>query len=614
MSIEPHPDERVGKSKQQPRNELSLVARSIAALSSRTATAFRLSGATVAAVISACVLLLLLTGASPQAQFGWDTSAALDAVWRVHNGERPHVDFFSPHGSLHLALLAVTMAVIGPTANVLAYMPAWLMMPTALGAWYLARRRMPAAPAALFVTVVALLAAGTFWMSGGTRAQSYAMQYNRLGWVLLLMAALYWFLEPDPDRRDRGDALDDLLGGTLLGLLAFHKLNYAIVGCTMALIGYVISGRKRGRIRGVLAGFLVTTLPLLLFVEFRVDRVLADASQLLATAGGEVSTMSKVLMLVRADLVPMTVLLMALALSMTRRSWREEHLEMLRMLVVTGALVVGGIVACLGNMQFGSVPTFALAAFLLAERTRRRFGHDGRTGLLVLIAVLMALPFPLRDGVSIVYSAMLASRVGTPSSSAARIDTRSMSPLAYPLARGESERGTVDSIIANASDEFMTSFQYAAWVNDGLQLIQPHLRGSDRVMTIDIVNPFPFALLLPQPRRNVFFWNSTLWNAEHRPPADSILGSSDLVMLPKRAIAVPTQRQFLAKAFCPLVDRDFSPLAESRLWLLMRRRSEAVSSDGWARASSCRSLLETSYSSSVTSGSAAAFRPTNRSP
>jgi hypothetical protein len=560
-------------------------------LSLNTAKDYRMAGTVVAVVVISCSLALLISGASPQAQFAWDTSAALDVTWRVYNGDRPHVDFFSPHGALHLALLAATMAVAGRTADVLAHMPALLMIPVASIAWYLARRRLPAIPAAFFSILTALLLAGTFWLSGGTRGLTYAMQYNRVGWVGLLLVALYWLLERDPTRTKEREFLDDALGGAVLGLMAFGKLNYLVVCFTMALVGFGLYRHRARRLPGQLIGLVIALVPMLLFVEFRADRVVADAWQLLSTASGQVSTMARVVGILRSDLFAAVMVASGLFLTLGRSINSGDQRRAIQLVLVTGAIVVGGVVACLGNMQVGSVPTFALAALIIAEMSRRRYGPDGTTVGLSALAILLTIPFALRDGASVAYTAALNAVDETGSLPSARIQTESMRPLLYPLERGESRDNTVEAIFADSQKEFMTSNQYAAWVNDGLELLRPFVSTSTRVMTIDLVNPFPFSLRLPQPRRNVFFWNSLLWDSRYRPPVDSILGTSDLVMIPKRSIAVRKQREFLAGTFCPTIDRDFVLAAESRLWQLMQRRPGSPSTKDSVDLAPCHAIL-----------------------
>src|SRR5262249_49789344 len=120
---------------------------------------------------------------------------------------------------------------------------------------------------------------------------------------------------------------------------------------------------------------------------------------------------------------------------------------------------------------------------------------------------------------------------------------------------------------------FLTSYQYGAWLNDGLRLAREHLQPGDRIFTLDAYNPFPFALGLPSPRGGCLFWHyGRVTDREHHPSADRAFGDVTMVMEPRRSLT-PGETAFLRETYGAVLDSEFEKVGESRLWFVLRRKS-----------------------------------------
>ena len=110
-------------------------------------------------------------------------------------------------------------------------------------------------------------------------------------------------------------------------------------------------------------------------------------------------------------------------------------------------------------------------------------------------------------------------------------------------------------------------------MNDGVQLLQRESRPEETIITIDMTNPFSYALERPPADAGI---ESPTYNFniddQHRPSDDRFFGNANIVMLPKRP-AIDT------KYFVGFYDAYKTPLhqryelaAQSELWWMFRRK------------------------------------------
>lgn len=533
--------------------------------------AYRIAGLAVALIVGACVALLAVTGASHQVEMPWDSTSLLDIAWRINSGELPHIDFPSHLGSLHPLLLAGMMKLAGPTADVLAYVPAVVAPFLAWAAWFIARRRLPAVPAAAFTLLVALLPMGTFWLSGGHHAQSYAMQYNREGWAIISIIALQHLLDPlsIAAGNKRSDLLDEMIGGGLLGLLVFHKINYLVVAGGIVAAGVFVRSQPFRRLPPLLGGMVLAMLPMLALLHFRLDLVLGDFAKLFSVERPQQRHVEALLGLLRMTIVEEVLLALLLVAAVLALRASATRRALLRVIVVSGLLYGGGLAVCRANLQFLDIPLFAVAGALVAELVRRNASR-GYARAAAALALLLVVRYPIRDAESIAWSAAW-KRSHAHDANVARID----SPRDASMPMLETTAGAhVDAatrILSRPPGEFLSPFEYAVWVNDGLALLRSQ-RATGPVFCVDIVNPFTYALGWRAPAGDAYWWNTgRSMDARHHPDVGRILASSRYAIVPRRAIGDPPSVQFVNELFMGRIERDFRLVAESRLWRLYAR-------------------------------------------
>jgi hypothetical protein len=110
---------------------------------------------------------------------------------------------------------------------------------------------------------------------------------------------------------------------------------------------------------------------------------------------------------------------------------------------------------------------------------------------------------------------------------------------------------------------------YTRQISDGLRLLRAHCTSSDRVLTMEMQNPFPWALGWPPPRGGIasIAFNFTI-SAKYRPSFDVFFGDATAVMAPKHHATPDDLIDGFHAIFLPAVRQRFRAKAESTEWIL----------------------------------------------
>ena len=133
----------------------------------------------------------------------------------------------------------------------------------------------------------------------------------------------------------------------------------------------------------------------------------------------------------------------------------------------------------------------------------------------------------------------------------------------------------LDSLIlydTDPPDESNGSF-YTNYVNDGVALLRKHCDTNDRVLTMDMVNPFPYALKWKPPKGGIaaIAFNFTL-SAQFRPSFDAYFGDATIVMMPKHPAQIPGFIDGFYALYTPALLERFQLYAESDWFWLYKRK------------------------------------------
>ncbi len=502
----------------------------------------------------------------------------LDGGWRIVNGQIPHTTFHVPVGSLTYLLAAFGMKIVAPSASSLTYgsvLFATLLLPCA---WYIASTRLPWAFAFIFVFFQGFLLLTPRPLGYPLRFTTYAMMYNRQGYVLLSLLLLCVFLKP---RNLAGKRVlrDGLLAGILLALMLYCKITYFAVAVAFTLLAVVLDAKPprwyfafAGAFAGMCAGF---------FVFFHIN-LYAYALDVLSSGRVQSPGMRTALLFEVLDnnaiWIYMLVFCVALCTLADVKLARQGY-STLRLSLVTGAIVAGALLISSGNAnQGGGVddPMYFLAAVIFLELFRRqnadlvaqsdstaRWAYSASWALMlpVFCGIILA-----RDVVSCAYSIKW------------NIDGRPAVASSQHMHSASLRDFYISPWVWKMSGYWPVS-DFPARMDNGIALLQNNLQKGDRVTTVAFANPFSFALGLPPDDDYFLFWDMNFtFDYLHFPPPEKFLGCSSLVMVPQHAardLGHPFQTpDQLLVIYGDYLHSHFHEVASTDTWALYRRNSE----------------------------------------
>src|SRR6266404_7788654 len=172
-----------------------------------------------------------LTGAVPTRMYGHDIFFLLDNGWRVINGQRVHLDYYSPWGPVTFLITATGLTISRYSVDGVGYGNA--LVASLIGSWtfYVAKNRLTPPLRVVLSFFLAVLVAAPYALGTSPILSSHAMVYNRYGYALLGLIVLESFRSSSGDGRDtRAEWIGGISTGVALSLTLFLKASYFLVG------------------------------------------------------------------------------------------------------------------------------------------------------------------------------------------------------------------------------------------------------------------------------------------------------------------------------------------------------------------------------------------------
>jgi hypothetical protein len=493
---------------------------------------------------------IVYIGVAPDRFIPWDLFFPLDGAWRVLQGQRPHVDFYTPLGPLTYMIYAVGLWLAGLDIRGVGVALGITGCILGIWAWLLARPRLGFAASAALSLGLALLVITPRPIAFRFNLISPASSFNRLGYALAGLVAIE-SLSLDPGKKRT--ARDLWIGGASTGLLCaaslFLKVTYGFASIGLAVVGWLLAGSDRGRTSAMLLAFALGVFAMLAYLRFDVGSVWSD----LRIAGGSKTVSWQSFRQAAIDNLPLFVPLLGIAAA-AGRSW-------LRCVLTGLAFTAGGMSLSVTNTSCPALPLATVFAIMLADWLAFQLApglKGGRLALqggLIIVATIAGLFPVVTDALSVAIAVL-------PSTSAAqRVTARLSEPhLARYIAlsgQAEGNRGT----------------DYFAALEEGMQLLRTHAGPSDTVMTLDFVNPFEFAMQRPVARGGATFMQYGFdFTDRSKPSPEWLVGNFTCVMVAKRAVDYKWSFEALLRNYLPYVESRFRNVAGSERWQLYCRR------------------------------------------
>jgi hypothetical protein len=479
----------------------------------------------------------------------------LDGAHRVMSGQVPNRDFHTALGPLVYYIPAAGLLLSGHLGGALPVgIAIFLLLAAPIVAYVLTSRLTPVI-ALPFAAFLFLIVAVPMNLGEGVTSLSFAMFYNRLGWVLL--ATLLVMALPPKQPAPRRLWPDALAAALLVGAMLYLKISYGLVG--LAFLAILLTAPAQ---RAVAALSLAVTAATILAVEAvwgSSAAHLADIALAAEVSGGLRNPEDLVGALLRhlADLV-MFALVAALAVRRTRS---------MRDLVVYAFCAGSGLALIIQNSQPWGIITLQAGAVVAAEtllrsapgKAVRESVQRERTGSVEwarspssvsraaapLLAFALLLP-------TIVHCALgLALHAGLAATEAGRsFGLRALERISLPR------------LWIPGDHDFVA--RYLASVEDGARALA-RFPSPSHVFVLDFANPFSAGLKLAPPRGDASWlhWGRNVDDGHFLPP-DTLLRDVRIVMQPKWGInVVPLQGLYGA-----YIAAHFEVLGETRDWTI----------------------------------------------
>ena len=489
----------------------------------------------------------------------WDFVYNLAGAWHLWNGQTAHIDFRDPLGSLSFVPTTLGFELVGPAPAAFLVGACLVSIVAFVSATLAALRRLPLAPAALFVVFVSLLALRPANVGESLTAYTFAMSYNRYGWCLLAVLTLILFVPPRDNRRL--DLLDTAIAGLLLVALFYLKITYFAAGLALAVLAAIASPHLRGR----------PAVPIVMVVLIVLNTVapwnhayLVDIFE--AVEAGAVR--SKLTFHVNNFFTngEASAAYVAAILFSAWLWWRD--LASPRLPIAVAGIFVVALFVLSQNHQTHGMPAAVVIAFLLYDHLRQR--SDGMASAAPLLMI-----FPLFVISASAVSIWAYHVRATNSADLQVIGRTNLEGLAVPIERsglldvfaaGKPTHALLNWSRALQPHVELTATEYVDTIMEAADLLNDGRHRPGGVVVLDQVNPFPFMLGWIPPRGN------NLWSASGAPirPASEVFKDADYVLIPKFSTdAAWTERTL--KAYTDHLSKHYPKVEDTRSWTLLSR-------------------------------------------
>jgi hypothetical protein len=526
----------------------------------------------ISALFLVCLFIICgataFIGAVPTRIYGHDDFFLLDNGWRIICGQRPHLDFFSPWGPVMFLVVGMGLELANTSVNGIGYGNAIFGLIIGLVAFRLSRGRLASAPRFFLSIYLTLLVTAPYPLGIWPHLSSHANLYNRYGYALLGLVLVECFQRKEGEEQDAGEMLGGILTGAVVATALFLKASYFFISLPLVAVSFLFRRRSSNHKRslGLALGFCIVLFAMLAYLRFDI-RTVVEALWMAAGARSKALSFGLLLTVQLISQVPAFLAAIGILFLGTRRSkpvgyWLDNH-----QWIILGLLIIASdSLLMLSNAQVLAMPLLGVFAILFAGRVTAERQQlpalESRTELprhvfLLALCALLVVPQFVSDLVGLANGVYQKARP-----SATLVQVRFTESHLAPL------------ILHDGA--FLTESNgsvYTNYINDGVALLQKHCNASDRVLTMDMVNPFPYALKWMPPKGGIAAtaFNYTL-SPQSRPSFDVYFGDATVVLLPKRPAQMRSFIDGFYKLYTPaLIDR-YQLCAESDWFWLYKRK------------------------------------------
>lgn len=504
-----------------------------------------------------------------------DDIILLDGIYRLWNGQIPHLDFETALGALNFALPALFGLITdSPEMALLYYNEAVLVIMLMMATW-VCYSRLGKLSSILFVLYMASIIGAPVNIGAGPELVSHAMLYNRFGWGAVMLVGLLIL----PSRLGAITLSMDILIASLLAVFMLYlKISYFVVIVGL-LLTYSIY-RKQHLL--LLVATILVTFTTIVAVSILWPGLHQEYFQdlLEAAANSNKRNYVKLITTNLGEIFPFLVLLLTQSV-LTSSSGLKRFNSTFWIPLGMG---VASILLIANNAQIYGLPLLFSATLVLIhfylESLEKPLGGSEKI-LLLFVVIGMSMPSILDRQSSLERSYRLAQHDYPDAFD------HSLRRLLFIPPKNNDNHHYIDLLAwpDNKREELILHLQENGSVSAGLFRFQVGIsldagvtllrglterNGIGPVINLDFSNPFSWLLGLP-PAKGDYLWyhdNRNISLAFHKPP-EEFLGNARYVMEPKFPLEGDSTR-LLLQICKDYLESNFTPV-ESPYWVVWVR-------------------------------------------
>jgi hypothetical protein len=510
------------------------------------------------------IIVVVLWAAPAPIMAPWDVIVLLDGSYRMAEGQIPSTDFSNPVGPLVYGFISLGMRIHGVSLAAVAWGNILMVLAGSALTWYATRNRMQLGWRAMATIYAALLLSAVRPLGYSPTITTYAMLYNRYGWLLFTLVVVMVAVRPS---WRSNDALDHIVLGAILSLLFYTKVTFTLAAGLVILLGLIRSSdvSRMRRLLALIAGF--SFVAVVITALFRVNPIayIADiADSALVQGKGRIHQIAWAIIWTS----PIWLLTAAILTALLVSAWRRgESLAPIWILSATcAALIAGSVLLSAGDAaERADLVTLAVLPLVITSSVawRRRRPAAGMTVAVALLVLGTVGTIAAQDVAALTKNVAMRGYVASPPTSQ-RFDSPNLSDFVIP-----------DN--SQWSTAYRTARDVPSMVNDGIAMLRNHIQPTDRVFSVAFGSPFNIAMGL-QPTKGGMLWYDLGFDIDrqHYPSAGDTLGTADWVMIPQM---VPDHGcceetvQVMLKMYGPYLQAHFQQVDRSENWILLKRAS-----------------------------------------
>jgi hypothetical protein len=497
-------------------------------------------------IIGPCVLRAY-SGMIGSRAFTHDGFMLLDGAWRMLQGQRPHLDFYSHVGFLTYLPTAVGLQISGGTAWGLGYGQAVSAFLLGIWTFLIGRKRLSDVPLVLMCACVVFMAAAPFALGFSPMKTSPAMIYNRQGYAFLALILLEAF-QPNERLTRRDELWGGVSTGGIVSILFFLKITYFVTGLFLLLALLPCKKQSKQRWMGIALGLLAVTASCCGYYGFQMKPLLHD---LLTIGGGKRIHFG---WYVIDGVLQDSAIAAGFALSAALLLSACQQLRAAFAVAIAGlAVAFAGVALIFGNYEQNGFPMAAFLA-IVALNIVIFYASSARDSFRFFQSAVLLM------GSVFIFGSLLSGGIGMAFAVGQRLWLHQMK--AFEMSR-------LSGFTAGPDDD-----GYAAMVNDGIPLVEQYRRPNDRLMSLDFTNPFSYGLgMRPAYGGTTVLQFGTTFNDRFKPSPEFLMGAADLIAVPKKA-SDGTLDDSIPRLYGAFLGSHYREIGESREWRLYRRNGE----------------------------------------